>query len=168
MNYDKEIKLFEQYYDDLNCPEIVIKHHKIEKCDECGVCLINYDSMHVCPNCGLSYGYDSVQEFKDYIRCPRKQKSIYKRRGYLQSILQRYDITGSLWGKITSIFCELEQIFERGDYNRKNMISYNIVIRGILRKIDESKEIKKIPKLKTKKTRIIHLKLFKQLWVNMA
>ena len=87
MNYEEQFGLLEEFYVDEPTKQV-----DSNKCDICNIYLINYDEMRVCPKCGIFYEYDFVVVYNDYERCLLKQKSIYKRKAYLQTILKRYNI----------------------------------------------------------------------------
>jgi len=161
MNEEELLKLF----DDMLYGDEPTQQVDSNKCDGCNIYLTNDDGMNVCPNCGIVYGYDFVNEYAIYDRCTIHQKSIYKRKTHLSNVLLKYNIKRVLWDEIISLFCKMERLFEKdNDIDRKNMISYNVMIRGILWKQHRYQEAKKIPLLKTKKTRIIHCEIFYKLW----
>ena len=168
MNYEEQYDLLDKFYYDENTKHVDNNNNNNNKCDECNIYLINYDGMLVCPNCGIIYEYNYVVGYNDFSRCRIKQKSIYKRKAYLKIILKKYHIERLYWCEITSLYSKMERIFNKEQMGRKNMISYNTVIRSILKKMRKFKESKKIPLLKTKKTRIIHQKMFNKLWDKMA
>jgi len=158
MNWEAQYKFAEDFL----FPHI--EDTKVNMCDECNIDLLNDNGMNVCPKCGKVYGYDFVQEY-DISRLTIKQRSIYKRGTHLNSILTKYNFPQELKRQIEYYFIKLERIFEKSkNIGRKNMISYNVIIRQILIKLNKLEDVMKIPLLKTKKTRIAHHLMFDKLW----
>ena len=163
MNYEEQYDFVENYLADKQQQQV--DYNKCYEEEECEHVIIYDNTQQICTICGLILkDYDLVNEFAIFDRCTIKQQSIYKRKAYLQVILKKYDIQRLLWDKVIFLFCKMERIFEKEDMGRNNMISYNVVIRGILWKQHRYQEAKKVPLLKTKKTRIIHQKIFYKLW----
>ena len=138
---------------------------EFDVCCDCQDMIRNF-GMFVCSSCGIVQGFEPAREYVDFYdnRHRIRRKSIYHRKYHVNNILMRISMNHNIEisveqkTKIMRIFNEIGEIIPKMASERKRMISFNFILRQVLRMMGLPYDV--IPISKTKKT----LASYQQYW----